>query len=81
MNMSKRYFLIAFLFSAFLQMNAQIDKQMTSFIDKLMSQMTLEEKIGQLNLPVSSSFVAGEKKDGEREKARRVSVSVRARKS
>lgn len=62
--MSKRYFFIAFLFFAFLQMNAQVDKQMTSFIDKLMSQMTLEEKIGQLNLPVSSSFVAGEKKEG-----------------
>ena len=38
---------------------------MDSFIDDLMSQMTLEEKIGQLNLPVSSSFVAGEVKEGE----------------
>ena len=37
---------------------------MKSFIDKLMSQMTLEEKIGQLNLPVSNSFIAGERKDG-----------------
>ena len=62
--MSKRYFFIAFLFFPILQMNAQIDKRMTLFIDKLMSQMTLEEKIGQLNLPVSSSFVAGEKKEG-----------------
>jgi len=48
-----------------LQVNAQTDKQMNTFIDKLMSQMTLEEKIGQLNLPVSSSFVAGEIKKGE----------------
>jgi beta-glucosidase len=64
MNMSKRYLFIAFLFSAFIQLNAQTDQQMKTFIDKLMSQMTLEEKIGQLNLPVSNSFVAGEKKDG-----------------
>lgn len=33
-----------------------------AFIGKLMSQMTLEEKIGQLNLPVGMSFVAGEAK-------------------
>ncbi len=63
--MNKRYILIAFLCIAFLSVNAQTDKQMNSFIDKLMSQMTLEEKIGQLNLPVSSYFVAGERKEGE----------------
>ena len=56
---------MAFLLVAFLQGNAQDDKQMDSFISKLMSQMTLEEKIGQLNLPVSNSFVAGERKAGE----------------
>jgi len=55
---------MALLLVAFFQVNAQTDQQMKSFIDKLMSQMTLEEKIGQLNLPVSSSFIAGEKKDG-----------------
>ncbi len=55
---------MAFLLVAFLQVNAQTDKQMDSFISKLMSQMTLEEKIGQLNLPVSNSFIAGERKDG-----------------
>jgi beta-glucosidase len=43
----------------------QDKNQMDFFIDDLMSQMTLEEKIGQLNLPVSSSFVAGEVKEGE----------------
>jgi len=63
--MNRRYFSIAILLLVFLHVNAQTDKQMNSFIDKLMSQMTLEEKIGQLNLPVSSSFIAGEKKDGE----------------
>ncbi len=63
--MNRRYCSIAFLLLVFLQVNAQTDKQMNTFIDKLMSQMTLEEKIGQLNLPVSSSFIAGERKDGE----------------
>ena len=62
--MKKRYFLMAILVVAFFQVIAQTDQQMKTFIDKLMSQMTLEEKIGQLNLPVSSSFIAGEKKDG-----------------
>ncbi len=33
---------------------------MDSFISDLMSKMTVEEKIGQLNLPVSGGFVAGE---------------------
>jgi beta-glucosidase len=61
-----RYFLtaVSFLFM-FLFVNAQIDKQMDSFINNLISQMTLEEKIGQLNLPVSNSFIAGERKNGE----------------
>ena len=63
--MDKRYFLIAILLAALLHVKAQTGKQMDSFISKLMSQMTLEEKIGQLNLPVSSSFIAGERKNGE----------------
>lgn len=62
--MKNRLFLLTFLIAAFFQVNGQTGQQMKSFIDKLMSQMTLEEKIGQLNLPVSSSFIAGEKKDG-----------------
>ena len=62
--MKKLYFLMAILVVAFFQLNAQTEQQMKTFIDKLMSQMTVEEKIGQLNLPVSSSFIAGEKKDG-----------------
>ena len=35
------------------------DKQMDSFIDDLMKQMTVEEKIGQLNLPVAGSIITG----------------------
>ena len=38
---------------------------MDSFVSDLMSKMTLEEKIGQLNLPVAGGFVAGEGKNGE----------------
>lgn len=56
---------MSFLLVAFLQVNAQTDQQMDSFISKLMLQMTLEEKIGQLNLPVSNMFIAGERKPGE----------------
>ncbi|NSW95348.1 MAG: glycoside hydrolase family 3 C-terminal domain-containing protein, partial [Bacteroidales bacterium] len=62
--MKRRYFLLAILITAIIGVSAQPDKQMNAFIDKLMSQMTLEEKIGQLNLPVSTSFIAGERKDG-----------------
>ena len=63
--MKRGCFLGVVICCAFLSINAQIDKQMNSFIDKLMSQMTLEEKIGQLNLPVSSFFIAGERKEGQ----------------
>jgi len=36
------------------------DKKMDDFINRLMSQMTLDEKIGQLNLPVSGDIVTGQ---------------------
>ena len=36
------------------------DKQMDRFVSDLMSRMTLEEKIGQLNLPVAGTIVTGE---------------------
>lgn len=35
------------------------DPKMVSFIDKLMSQMTLEEKIGQMNLPSEGDIITG----------------------
>ena len=34
--------------------------RMEAFIDKLMSQMTLKEKLGQLNLPVTGTIVTGQ---------------------
>ncbi len=48
-------FAMLFVFNA----NAQ-DAKMKTFIDGLMKKMTLEEKIGQLNLPSSGDFVTGQ---------------------
>ncbi len=47
------------LFIAVLQLNAQ-DAKMNAFITNLMSKMTLDEKIGQLNLPGSGDIVTGQ---------------------
>lgn len=35
-------------------------KSMKSFVDQLMKKMTLEEKLGQLNLPVSGDITTGQ---------------------
>lgn len=46
--------------------SAQVDKgKMNKFIDNLMNQMTLQEKIGQLNLPVSGDIVTGQAKSSD----------------
>lgn len=63
--MKRNILLIAVFLVAALHLFGQSDNQMKSFLDKLMSQMTLDEKIGQLNLPVSNTFVAGEVKAGQ----------------
>ena len=42
--------------------SADPDKEMNEFIDNLMSKMTLEEKIGQLNLHPGEDFVTGNPK-------------------
>jgi hypothetical protein len=36
------------------------DKKMNDFIDGLMSKMTLQEKLGQMNLPASGDITTGE---------------------
>ena len=36
------------------------DSEMNAFIDELMGKMTLEEKLGQLNLPASDDIVTGQ---------------------
>ena len=53
--------------SAFTAMAApQADKdKMDQFIDNLMGKMTLQEKIGQLNLPVSGGIVTGQAKSSD----------------
>ncbi len=54
-------FTIAFLVVASLQVTAQTsrDEKMKTFIDALMKKMTLEEKIGQLNLPGAGDITTG----------------------
>ena len=39
--------------------------KMKQYIDQLMSRMTLREKIGQLNLPVTGDIVTGEAKSSD----------------
>ena len=39
--------------------------EMDRFVDQLMSKMTVEEKIGQLNLPVTGDIVTGELKSSD----------------
>ena len=48
---------ILFVLIGFAQGNK--DAKMYQFVNTLMSKMTLEEKLGQLNLPASSDFVTG----------------------
>ena len=48
---------IMFVLIGFAQGNK--DAKMYQFVNTLMSKMTLEEKLGQLNLPASSDFVTG----------------------
>ncbi|NBT08437.1 MAG: beta-glucosidase BglX [Chitinophagia bacterium] len=58
--MKKRILIIATLLlsiASFSQINK--DVAMHSFVNKLLAKMTLEEKLGQLNLPASSDFVTG----------------------
>ena len=62
--MKNRILLLGFLvclFSACQRTNLSDDEaKMNRFIDELMAQMTLEEKLGQLNLPVAGDIVTGE---------------------
>ncbi len=54
-----RKIMIALLALGSLQVQAQ-DAKMKAFIDALMKKMTLDEKIGQLNLPGSGDIVTGQ---------------------
>jgi beta-glucosidase len=54
----KKHALILMLLTLFFSAGGQ-DQKMNSFINDLMGKMTLEEKIGQLNLTTGGSFVTG----------------------
>jgi len=57
----KRYILFIAVFSAVQFAMAQTqDAKMKTFIDALMKKMTVEEKIGQLNLPGAGDIVTGQ---------------------
>ena len=61
--------MVSFILAGCWFVSATIADQKTSkidrFIDELMSQMTLQEKIGQLNLPVSGNIITGEAKSSD----------------
>jgi beta-glucosidase len=57
--MKKIRVFIALIFIAVGQLRAQ-DAKMNAFVTNLMSKMTLDEKIGQLNLPGSGDIVTGQ---------------------
>lgn len=54
----KKWIGLVLVFSISVVLNAQ-DAKMNAFINQLMAKMTLEEKLGQLNLPSSGDFVTG----------------------
>lgn len=58
----KRYFIGAWMLMAGMTSLAQ-DKKMDAFIDQLMAKMTVEEKLGQMNLMPGSSVTTGEEKN------------------
>ena len=51
---------LPFLNSCEQKQSANSDQEMNKFIDELMGKMTLEEKLGQLNLPASGDITTGE---------------------
>ncbi len=55
--------ILFFLLGGCAQQTDTQDAEMNRFIDRLMAQMTLEEKLGQLNLPVSGDIVTGEPRE------------------
>lgn len=62
----KKLIITTLLGCAALTMSAQNqskDAKMNKFIDNLMSKMTVEEKIGQLNLPSAGDFTTGQAKN------------------
>ena len=66
--MNKKYSLIillALLLPLGLQAQKQPPQHMDCFLDNLLKRMTLEEKIGQLNLPVTGEITTGQAKSSD----------------
>src|SRR5438552_19196731 len=53
------FFVVAIVSSAYSQVNYKADEKMNAFVTDLMSKMTLDEKIGQLNLVTPGGAVTG----------------------
>lgn len=63
MRLAKHLLMVCILGLLCMGCSSSKDKQQTEmdrYIDQLMAQMTLEEKLGQLNLPVAGDIVTGE---------------------
>ena len=60
--MKKIFLTTAFMLMASIASQAE-DKKMNAFIDQLMAKMTVEEKLGQMNLMPGSSVTTGEEKN------------------
>lgn len=57
--------LLLLVITFWLHAQSSTDAVMTTFIDSIMKKMTLEEKIGQLNLPGSGDIVTGQAKNAD----------------
>ena len=65
-SVSYTHLVAPMLLFATLSVNAQKSPQdMNRFIDNLMKKMTLEEKIGQLNVPVTGEITTGQAKSSD----------------
>src|SRR6187455_898423 len=56
----KRILLINFLLVSFIAFGQTPDAKMKTYVDALMKKMTLDEKLGQLNLPGAGDIVTGQ---------------------
>lgn len=60
MKVFQQWMLLLLLFCSIQAQGQKLDPSMKPFIDALMNKMTLDEKIGQLNLPGSGDIVTGQ---------------------
>jgi beta-glucosidase len=58
--MKRSLVMMAFILSVAVPIHAQDNAKMKAYIDALMNKMTVDEKIGQLNLPGSGDIVTGQ---------------------